>query len=62
MKLYERYLGHDDPLAAPGGPLIPLGLTGWPELEKPVEALSEDPDEAVREDVEAALKALRDAA
>ena len=61
VKLYERYLGHDDPLVRRAA-LYSAGLTGWPELVKPVEALSEDPDKAVRDDVEPALKALRDAA
>ena len=32
------------PARAPGRPRC-RGPTGWPELEKPVEALSEDPDE-----------------
>lgn len=61
VKLYERYLGHEDPLVRRAA-LFSAGLTGWPELVEPVEQLREDPDKAVREDVEPALKALRDAA
>jgi hypothetical protein len=60
VELYERYLGHEDPLVRRAA-LSSAGLTGWPELVKLVEALREDPDEHVREDVEPALKALREA-
>ena len=61
VQLYEQYLTHEDPLVRRAA-LSSAGLTGWSELIKPVEALREDSDPYVREDVEPALKALRDAA
>jgi hypothetical protein len=61
IELYERYLGHEDPLVRRAA-LFSAGLTGWSELVKPVEALREDPEKAVREDAEAALEALHGAA
>jgi hypothetical protein len=61
VKLLEGYLGHEDPLTRRAA-LIAAGLTGWQQFIKPVEAMRDDPDAEVREDVEPALRALRKAA
>ena len=61
VKLLEGYLSNDDPILRSAA-LVAAGLTGWQEFVKPVEAMRDDPDSDVREDVEPALKALGNAA
>lgn len=61
VTLIKRYLEHENPIVRRAA-LLAVGITGYQDFVKPVEAMLEDPDAKVRKDVEPTLQALRDAA